>query len=210
MWRLTARSIRPLCLRARAPAPRQFTTSEHTSTQASAGGLLNPAKVLESLEEVQHKLKELGESTGLPKSLDEVQGKLQELGETLQQRVPQGLTDATSGLSTAASKGITDLLESNSEKLAQTVMPFATAAVILSRASGELSAEQEEKLREVLPGPVVASIKAQIPVLPVDPQLERSKAIVERLDALQAEVQALRAEVAKASATQTAPPPEQE
>mmetsp|Transcript_59475 Transcript_59475/g.191374 ORF Transcript_59475/g.191374 Transcript_59475/m.191374 type:complete len:206 (+) Transcript_59475:79-696(+) len=202
MWRLAVRHARPLFLQRRIMMPRTFASTD--STEKAAPNILNPVKILESLDEVQGKLKEFGESAGLPQSLEEVQGKLQELGETIQQKVPMGITDAAAGWTGAASKGIAELMEGNSEKIIQAVVPFATAAVILSRAAGELSPAQEEKLREVLPGPAVEAIKAQIPVLPADPQLEKSQAVLERLDAIQAELAALRAEVAK---TAPAEPP---
>merc|ERR1712008_572741 len=158
---------------------------EQTST-----GFPAPARqVLEQLGDMQQKLKDMGDSVGLPQSLGDVQSKLQDLD--------KGVADATAGIRAAATSGTSTL--GSPEQLLQSLVPFASAAVTLSRASGELTQAQEENLSKVLPAPLFAAIKTQVSAIPPDPQAEKLDAVISQLDFIKTELSALREEMAKAS-----------
>eukprot|EP00927_Polykrikos_kofoidii_P001486 TRINITY_DN10558_c0_g1_i1.p1 TRINITY_DN10558_c0_g1~~TRINITY_DN10558_c0_g1_i1.p1 ORF type:complete len:234 (+),score=54.80 TRINITY_DN10558_c0_g1_i1:64-765(+) len=156
---------------------------------ASAPG--NPLQMFEQLQEVVQKV---GAQAGLPKSPEELQAKLNELKASIEATGP--------AMGPVADLGAA--LEGNSEKVVKVAFPFVTATAILLRARNQLTEEQELKLREVLPDPAIKAIKEMIPLMPVDPQLEMFQALMRKLEALELEVQSLKAAVSQASVSPAA------
>merc|ERR1712029_960499 len=107
--------------------------------QTSTGFPAPARQVLEHLGDMQQKLKETVDSVGLPQSLGDVQSRLQDLD--------KGVADAAAGIRAAATTASSTL--GNPDQLLQSLVPFASAAVTLSRVSGELTPAQEENLSKV-------------------------------------------------------------
>jgi len=201
-----AMHFRPHCLSTGVEGSRRLAAVTTLRSFSSAGeqtstGLPAPARqVLEQLGDMQQKLKETADSVGLPQSLGDVQSRLQDLD--------KGVADAAAGIKAAATTASSTLgaqwqnataISGNPDQLLQSLVPFASAAVTLSRASGELTPAQEENLSKVLPASLVIAIKTQVSAIPPDPQAAKLDAVVSQLDVIKSELSALREEMARAS-----------
>eukprot|EP00929_Paragymnodinium_shiwhaense_P016808 TRINITY_DN125447_c0_g1_i1.p1 TRINITY_DN125447_c0_g1~~TRINITY_DN125447_c0_g1_i1.p1 ORF type:complete len:231 (+),score=78.25 TRINITY_DN125447_c0_g1_i1:75-767(+) len=160
---------------------------QRSASSEPGGGMPNPLQILGQLQEQAHRL---GQQAGLPAGPEDIQGKLVELKAAIEDKMQAGVPVSE----------VNNLLEKNSEKLQQVLLPYVAAGAIIVRSRGPLGAEQEEKLREVLPEAAVNALQGLLPAIPEDPQVELSKAILARLDSMQAELVALKAEVKVAAA----------
>eukprot|EP00928_Gymnodinium_smaydae_P021775 TRINITY_DN18530_c0_g1_i1.p2 TRINITY_DN18530_c0_g1~~TRINITY_DN18530_c0_g1_i1.p2 ORF type:complete len:196 (+),score=54.09 TRINITY_DN18530_c0_g1_i1:84-671(+) len=156
-----------------AQLPRMF-SSDKPPEQPAGAGLPNPMHIMEQIQDTATKV-------GLPTSLDDAQAKLQELKQTVEEKVP----------------GVAQALQDEAPtRVAEASLPYVSAGAVLMRLQGELTSEQEEKLQQVLPDPVVDAIRRFAPVVPKDPNLALTEAVIARLDGIQAELVQLRSEVA--------------
>eukprot|EP00929_Paragymnodinium_shiwhaense_P052841 TRINITY_DN26461_c0_g1_i1.p2 TRINITY_DN26461_c0_g1~~TRINITY_DN26461_c0_g1_i1.p2 ORF type:complete len:205 (-),score=58.17 TRINITY_DN26461_c0_g1_i1:256-870(-) len=147
-----------------------------SSEQPGAGAMPNPMHLFEQLHDQAQKVTE---SAGVPKSMEEAQAKLREFKGAVEEKVPS-FTDA----------------EEFPQKLSEAALPFVSAGAVLMRAQGEIKAEDEEKLLQVLPEGVVQTIKRLAPAIPKDPNLEVSEALLAKLDSVQGELASLKQELA--------------
>mmetsp|Transcript_66267 Transcript_66267/g.158521 ORF Transcript_66267/g.158521 Transcript_66267/m.158521 type:complete len:188 (+) Transcript_66267:68-631(+) len=78
------------------------------------------------------------------------------------------------------------LLKSSADEVGKLTVPFLTAGLILARTpTNELTAEQEAKLKEVLPEPAMQTLKTLLEVVPPDPTVVHLQRIADQLEAIE-------------------------